>query len=952
MTRAELIQYITDNVYPNGRNEVTAPMVRDSLLEVVAFLGDAATYNIGMVASGNQGLVTGGNVRTAIDLSLAAYYTSQQTDQRIAQAINNIGLGQAAYKNIGQVAENNTDLVTGGQVYTAINTALTSAIKFQGISDTPLTDGSTTNPIQIDGQSYTAKKGDMVVYGGNEFLWVGNKWQQMGDESSYALKTITITGTGYLSGGGDLTQNRTLDISTTAKGYIDHGETAYNYFSNGVLDSSHLPNMYIGTTSVRFTAQAQNMTGISSIKATSVSESLFEWDSTNNAWHFHGNVYADGWLSGGGISSGSGGGGGIDPLAMWQILTNNPSLSSYDNYTKISADHITFPVTSVVGLTGGITAQQIATALNLGSFAYKNSLSTSDIPDLSGTYLPISAGSAKALTGTLYGNAGAVFYKASAGIVEVRRIDEGGGAFVDYFPNGQDTYMWRVGSSSDYKFVWEYGTANPVFRIETNGQLVSYASAGTAPFSINSTTVVSNLNADLLDGQHGSYYMPAAGITQAQSVLIKQTNDNEVLRLDNSIATTTWLLYYTQGTYRGEIGVNSSSNLVYRPSTSNDIYTVYHSGNSNISSVSWKSSAIWSGWYLSSYDISSRLTDFNFSTSYSSVGSGRTAMRIDLFTDSVNSAQWPSSAISGKTNNSGYVMSFGWDHGTVYAMSQLFIPNGDHITSTGGPQCIAVRGNDNGTWSSWRLLAYADGIGASGSWNINAATATKLETQRTIWGQNFDGTGNVDGSIYVTSTYPNVIQLVRNDGVGSGSYIDYCSNNQSANKWRVGGLVDSYANQFVFNCINGGTETTILLISGSGSVTTYGNFDATGVIHATTGIYTDGYLSGGGLSTTSDEREKKNWRKVNIGLKAILNAPAGAFDWINKPGSGAGTTAQYWQKFVPELVGEIDDVKNLQYGPLAYLCVHALAEHETEQDREIRKLRKRVAELEKRLNIS
>jgi len=38
----------------------------------------------------------------------------------------------------------------------------------------------------------------------------------------------------------------------------------------------------------------------------------------------------------------------------------------------------------------------------------------------------------------------------------------------------------------------------------------STVSTGTAPFSIASTTAVTNLNADLLDGQHGSYYAPLA----------------------------------------------------------------------------------------------------------------------------------------------------------------------------------------------------------------------------------------------------------------------------------------------------------------------------------------------------------------------------------------------------------------------------------------------------------
>jgi hypothetical protein len=44
------------------------------------------------------------------------------------------------------------------------------------------------------------------------------------------------------------------------------------------------------------------------------------------------------------------------------------------------------------------------------------------------------------------------------------------------------------------------------------------------------------------------------------------------------------------------------------------------------------------------------------------------------------------------------------------------------------------------------------GTGASGSWNVNAATATALATVRTLWGQNFDGTGNVSGALSATGT--------------------------------------------------------------------------------------------------------------------------------------------------------------------------------------------------------
>lgn len=46
----------------------------------------------------------------------------------------------------------------------------------------------------------------------------------------------------------------------------------------------------------------------------------------------------------------------------------------------------------------------------------------------------------------------------------------------------------------------------------TGTQLISTVATGTAPLSVTSTTAVTNLNADLLDGQHGSYYQNAANL--------------------------------------------------------------------------------------------------------------------------------------------------------------------------------------------------------------------------------------------------------------------------------------------------------------------------------------------------------------------------------------------------------------------------------------------------------
>jgi len=56
------------------------------------------------------------------------------------------------------------------------------------------------------------------------------------------------------------------------------------------------------------------------------------------------------------------------------------------------------------------------------------------------------------------------------------------------------------------------GTSTPpVYTLDLYGQLKSYVTQGTAPFIVTSTTTVTNLNADLLDGYHASDIMAAGG---------------------------------------------------------------------------------------------------------------------------------------------------------------------------------------------------------------------------------------------------------------------------------------------------------------------------------------------------------------------------------------------------------------------------------------------------------
>lgn len=100
---------------------------------------------------------------------------------------------------------------------TAADLGLTNAMHFLGTTTTALTDGSKTNPITISSASVTAVSGDVVLYGSQEYIFNGSTWELFGDEGSYALNSVTITGAGALGGGGSLAGNRTITHNTTTR---------------------------------------------------------------------------------------------------------------------------------------------------------------------------------------------------------------------------------------------------------------------------------------------------------------------------------------------------------------------------------------------------------------------------------------------------------------------------------------------------------------------------------------------------------------------------------------------------------------------------------------------------------------------------------------------------------------------------------------------------------------
>lgn len=76
------------------------------------------------------------------------------------------------------------------QTITAADLGLSGAMHFLGTSTTEIADHGIQKPT-IDSKAVNPAVGDVVLYNHLEFVWDGSKWEKLGDESSYALKTIT-----------------------------------------------------------------------------------------------------------------------------------------------------------------------------------------------------------------------------------------------------------------------------------------------------------------------------------------------------------------------------------------------------------------------------------------------------------------------------------------------------------------------------------------------------------------------------------------------------------------------------------------------------------------------------------------------------------------------------------------------------------------------------------------
>jgi hypothetical protein len=226
--------------------------------------------------------------------------------------------------------------------------------------------------------------------------------------------------------------------------------------------------------------------------------------------------------------------------------------------------------------------------------------------------------------------------------------------------------------------------------------------------------------------------------------------------------------------------------------------------------------------------------------------------------------------------------------------------------------------NGAAVWSPINGLAYRR-IAASGSGTTDPSSDTTNYKQ-------ISGTGDVSTSGNQTIT-------------GTKTFTSTISGNISGNAATATNATNatnaSVSSQVVVN-YNNDSNGTYALLWGSGN-----SIYATGGIFCNPGLDT---IYASEVQATSDERLKTNWRELPVDfVEKLSKVKSGIYDRTDIPMTQAGSSAQDWQKLLPEVVSENENgMLSLAYANAALVSAIALA-------KEVEMLKEKIKQLENQL---
>ena len=738
------------------------------------------------------------------------------------------------------------------------------------------------------------------------------KYNGTGWEYEYTLNNSGFTAVQWAAINSNITADKVSAYDTVA-GYFN---------DNGKIKQDNLPAMYIGRTAVTFSMANATLLGITAISNASSSgssdQSRIVWDSSNSAWHFLGNVYADGFISAGGLSSG-GGTTGIDALAMWRLLTNNQSLSSYDDNTKIAGAHIpdmasaygyatqswvatqgylSSAVTSLGGKTGAVT---LGGGLGIDS---SKVLSNSGVRSVSvnGDSLRVNTGGTDADLTVPYATTTQGFKRiagtAAAGGYDLNTLLSGGGVTSNY----SSVYYWANGPAN-----MSYGSVLQVNSRANNGLALQLA------WDVVHVPASSTYGTGKLWWRDSTYHDSASDWGSWRLIYDDSTLTKSVL---------TNLLDDGAGTYVKRVGDSMSGDLTL-------------ANNVNINALDTASSAR-SLLYLSGANnvvVGGGTKDM--ATGGATYIDGKT---IRLYTPNASSAWTTAMLVNGSQN-----VTIGASD-LAAANYKLYVDGASYFAGAVTlPNAVAVNVKDSSAGVVEALLmSSADelrvgygqrtaGITSMYGKTLRFATADTTAGPDIYIGGNSSSSHNKDAASVYFNSYVSQIRngiKVSAEHVASADRLNlsvYTSNNATspyAPSWNKT-LEVTYDGK-----VNIGAPSTA-----SATV------NVNGTIWASTGIWSNGYVSGGGLSSSSDKRLKRGIKDFDYSAELLMALRPREWDWNELSaleGHAAGFIAQEVEPLLPYAVKE-RTYKQMVYETFHAVAFSALQDHETRiQDHETR----------------
>ncbi|MBN2917124.1 MAG: hypothetical protein JTJ26_13625 [Prevotella sp.] len=523
------------------------------------------------------------------------------------------------------------------------------------------------------------------------------------------------------------------------------------------------------------------------------------YDSTNKAIKIDGNLYATGGITayGAGAST-TGGGGGL-----------NGSVKSYSNALKLTSESLSEIASAysikaldsrISSLEGGsATAISVSGSGNAVTSITKNGTTISVVKgstfltshqSLDGYVNAISvSGSGNAITSVSKSGKGITFTKGATFLTSHQSLAN------YYTKSSVDTLLSGKSATSHTHSVKINGVTKTI--AATGGTAVDLGTYLTSHQSLadyaKKTEIPSVGNGTIVINQAGS---------EKGRFTVNQSGDTTINLSDNNSTYNFSGASFVSG--NGSTGEHNANNITYNshtyyrsngPSTNLGASTNDGSIYSQAYNSTWvsqiaqdyrngrlfvrgKNNGTWQSWKrIAQYEEIPTSLPANGGNADTVDGYHATTARV--FDNVVSFGSW-SDVWSDGTNNHPW---YGYDHR---------YPNTGAYSTT----IVDYFGMTIKTANTLRLDFRTLLLNGTNIYDSNVASATKLQTPRTIWGQSFDGTGNVDGELVVNGGSV-VCGIKINSDITEGS-ISFNGNN--GYRWVTGRYSDRY---FVWNSNNG-----------------------------------------------------------------------------------------------------------------------------------------------------